>query len=215
MENLKKENYENIMIKIIEDLKKNKVTPTLLLHSCCAPCSAAVIEFLSQFFQITVFFYNPNITEREEYLKRKAEHIDYIKHNNLAVKFLDGDYDTKRDFFQLVKGLENAPEGGERCTICYSKRMEVTGQKAKELGFDFFSTVLSISPLKNSTKINNIGRFLEEKYAVPFLYSDFKKKNRYKRGIELSKENNLYRQDYCGCIYSKLEMAEKRKEREL
>ncbi|MGL5051044.1 MAG: epoxyqueuosine reductase QueH [Fusobacteriaceae bacterium] len=215
MENLKKENYENIMLDIIEDLKIKNITPTLLLHSCCAPCSAAVIEFLAQHFKLTVFFYNPNITDEEEYLKRKIEHLEYLKNNNLSIDFIDGDYCVDRDFFQPIKGLEKEPEGGKRCTICYSTRMEITAKKAKDLGFDYFSTVLSISPLKNSAKINHIGKLLEEKYSVNFLYSDFKKKNRYKRGIELSKENNLYRQDYCGCIFSKLEMEQKRKEKKL
>lgn len=206
-----KQNYDLIMQNIIKNIDISKEKPTLFLHSCCAPCSSSVIEFLIDYFQITIYFYNPNITEFEEYEKRKIEHIDYIKSKNLPIKFIDGDYNVRKDFFDLVKGLEKAPEGGDRCTVCYSKRMEETSKMASSLDFEYFGTVLSISPMKNSEKINTIGKALEEKYNINFLYSDFKKKGRYLRGIELSKENDLYRQDYCGCIFSKIEMDKKRK----
>ncbi|MGL5124007.1 MAG: epoxyqueuosine reductase QueH [Fusobacteriaceae bacterium] len=197
-----KKNYDLIMQDILNNIDISQKKPSLFLHSCCAPCSSSVIEFLMNFFQITIFFYNPNITDFEEYEKRKIEHINYIKTNNLPVDFIDGDYNTQKDFFELVKGLENSPEGGDRCSICYQKRMEETCKMALKLNFKYFGTVLSISPMKNSEKINTIGNILEEKYNVNFLYSDFKKKGRFLRGIELSKKNNLYRQNYCGCIFS-------------
>ncbi|MGL4392071.1 MAG: epoxyqueuosine reductase QueH [Fusobacteriaceae bacterium] len=198
-------NYENIMGKIISSIKSENKKPTLLLHSCCAPCSCAIMEYLANFFDITIFFYNPNITEELEYEKRKLEHIKYIEQNNLPVKFICGDYSPKKDFFEKVSGMENIPEGGARCYTCYKIRLENTASFAKEKNFEFFSTVLSISPLKNSDKINEIGKALEEKFAVKFLYADFKKKSRYLRSIEISKEKNLYRQDFCGCIFSKRE----------
>lgn len=198
-------NYENKMLEIIDTIEKSADKPTLLLHSCCAPCSSAVIEYLLNFFEITIFFYNPNITDEIEYIKRRDEHLEFIKNNNLILSFIEGKYDAQKDFFQLVKGMEKVPEGGDRCTLCYAKRMGETASKASELNFDYFSTVLSISPLKNSQKINMIGEKLEQDTEVKYLYGDFKKKGRYLRSIELSKENDLYRQDYCGCIFSKLE----------
>ncbi|MGL4981068.1 MAG: epoxyqueuosine reductase QueH [Fusobacteriaceae bacterium] len=203
-------NYENIMVEMLKKISPEK--KSLLLHSCCAPCSSAVIEFLADYFDITILFYNPNITDSEEYTKRKDEHLEYIKKNNLNLKFLEGNYDTKNDFFIPVKGLEESPEGGERCTICYRLRMEKTAQLAKELGFHYFTTVLSISPLKNSEKINNIGVELQEEYGVTYLFGDFKKKGRYLRSIQLSKEHELYRQDFCGCIFSKVERESLKKQ---
>ncbi|MGL5963010.1 MAG: epoxyqueuosine reductase QueH [Fusobacteriaceae bacterium] len=203
-------NYENIMVEMLKKISPEK--KSLLLHSCCAPCSSAVIEFLADYFDITILFYNPNITDSEEYTKRKDEHLEYIKKNNLNLKFLEGNYDTKNDFFIPVKGLEESPEGGERCTICYRLRMEKTVQLAKELGFHYFTTVLSISPLKNSEKINNIGVELQEEYGVTYLFGDFKKKGRYLRSIQLSKEHELYRQDFCGCIFSKVERESLKKQ---
>lgn len=197
------------MIKNINPEKKS-----LLLHSCCAPCSSAVIEFLSSYFDITIFFYNPNITDSEEYIKRRDEHLEFIRKNNLNLKFLEGTYAPKEDFFIPVKGYEKVREGGDRCTICYNLRMEKTAQTAKELGFHYFSTVLSISPMKNSQKLNSIGEELEKKYGVTYLYGDFKKKGRYLRSIEMSKEHDLYRQDYCGCIFSKLEREEIMRQRD-
>lgn len=196
-------NYENIMLEMLKKVSPEK--KSLLLHSCCAPCSSAVIEFLANYFDITIFFYNPNITDAEEYGKRRDEHLEYIRKNNLNLKFLEGNYAPKEDFFLPVKGLETVPEGGDRCTICYRLRMEKTAQTAKEMGFHYFTTVLSISPLKNSQKINLIGEELEKKYGVTYLYGDFKKKGRYLRSIELSREHHLYRQDFCGCIFSKVE----------
>lgn len=209
--NVTKENYDKIMETLIKNIEGRSKKPTLLLHSCCAPCSTAVIEFLQKYFEITIFFYNPNITENAEYYLRKKEHLDYLTKEFPNIKLIEGEYNTKEDFFKLVAGFELEKEGGERCTLCYEKRLERTAQEAKNKNFDYFTSVLSISPLKNVNKINEIGRKLENIYSISFLYSDFKKKGRYQRGIELSKKNNLYRQDYCGCIFSKIENEERRK----
>ncbi|MGN0366099.1 MAG: epoxyqueuosine reductase QueH [Suilimivivens sp.] len=187
----------------------------LFLHSCCAPCSSYVLEYLRKFFAITVFYYNPNITEQEEYFKRVEEQKRLIREFNrqledvnlteaYPIEVIEGDYQREL-FFDSVKGLENCKEGGERCFVCYELRLRETAKRAKELQADYFTTTLTISPLKNAAKLNEIGERLAQEYSVPFLPSDFKKKNGYLRSIELSKEYDLYRQDYCGCIYSKLE----------
>ncbi|WP_300358569.1 epoxyqueuosine reductase QueH [Fusobacterium sp.] len=199
-------NYELEMQKIIEEIKKEGgKKPKLLLHSCCAPCSSTVIELLKECFDITIFYYNPNITENEEYHKRYDEMLEYIDkiHYNISVK--EGRYNPKEDFFEKVRGLEDRKEGGERCYKCYHLRMRETAQKALEDGYDYFTTALSISPMKNSTWINEIGENLEKEFNVKYLYGDFKKKGRYQESIKISKDFNLYRQDYCGCIFSKIE----------
>ena len=194
-------NYDKKLEEILSSLDS---TPKLLLHSCCAPCSSAVIERLSKFFDITILYYNPNIEPYEEYLKRKEEEIRFIKEfkgvNKLGL--LNCDYDNDK-YHDIAKGLETAPEGGQRCHKCYRLRLEYTAKKAKELNYDYFGTTLTVSPYKNSKVLNEIGKNLESIYNVKYLYSDFKKKDGYKRSIELSKEYNLYRQNYCGCIYSK------------
>ncbi len=194
-------NYQKELDKLIENLN-NKI-PTLLLHSCCAPCSSYVLEYLSEFFDITVLYYNPNISPLEEYEKRKAEQIRLIKEKawKNPVKFMDCDYDGEK-FDKISKGLENEPEGGARCRACFALRLEETARLAKKNNFDYFVTTLSISPLKNAEVLNNIGNTLSEKYGIKYLPSDFKKKEGYKRSIELSKEFNLYRQNFCGCKYS-------------
>ncbi len=201
-------NYHLLMEKEIEKIKNLSYVPTLLLHSCCAPCASYVLEFLSDYFKITIFYYNPNITSCEEYQKRALEQQEFINKINEKskhkIKFLEGRYEVE-DFYSEIKGLENTREGGERCFKCYKLRLLETGNVAKTKKFDYFSTVLSISPLKNSKKINEIGEKLQEKLGVLFLNGDFKKKNGYKRSIEISHKYNLYRQDYCGCIYSKKE----------
>lgn len=196
-----KTNYQ----KKLEKLLPNLITgERLLLHSCCAPCSSYVISYLSNYLDITVFYYNPNITEREEYLKRAAEQKRLIGEMPTlhTLSFLEGEYDGKV-FFDAVKGFEDCREGGDRCKICYRMRLEETARKARELGFDFFSTTLTISPLKNAWAINEIGMELADKYGVKWLPSDFKKNEGYKKSIELSKEYSLYRQNYCGCVFSK------------
>lgn len=185
----------------------------LFLHSCCAPCSSYVLEYLRPFFRITVFYYNPNITMEEEYQKRVAEQKRLIEAFNrqlrpggavdaYLIEVIEGDYD-KTLFFDSVKGLEHCKEGGERCFVCYELRLRETAIWARQAGADYFTTTLTISPLKNAPKINEIGDALAEEYGISFLPSDFKKKEGYKRSIELSKEYDLYRQNYCGCIYSK------------
>jgi len=194
-----KENYSNKCEEIINSLDTKK---TLLLHSCCAPCSSYVISYLANYFNITIFYYNPNIYPYEEYEKRKEEQIKLIKKLENNIEILDCDYENDK-YNDLIKGLENEPERGNRCTICYKMRIEKTAFLAKKNNYDFFCTTLSVSPHKNANLINEIGQDLEKEYQIKWLYSDFKKKDGYKKSIELSKKYNLYRQDYCGCIYSK------------
>ncbi len=193
-----------------EQMKHIKEGTKLLLHACCAPCSSAVLEKLSDFFKISILYYNPNITDEEEYLKRLNEIKKFTSNINSKYKVdvIDGRYDPK-EFFEIAKGLENTKERGPRCFKCYKLRLEETAKQAEILGYDYFTTTLSISPYKNSIWINTIGEELNKGYKVKYLYSDFKKNNGYKRSIELSKEYNLYRQDFCGCIYSKKEREEK------
>ena len=196
-------NYQKELDKLIEQLSKERRVPKLLLHSCCAPCSSYVLEYLSNYFEITVFYYNPNIFPENEYTKRILEQQTLISDMNVKhpVSFLAGNYDRDR-FFQIAEGLEHLREGGERCFKCYELRLDEAAKIAKDAGFDYFTTTLSISPLKNADKLNEIGTRLADKYGVQYLQSDFKKKNGYKRSIELSNEYGLYRQDYCGCEYS-------------
>lgn len=196
-------NYQKELDKLIERLSKEERVPKLLLHSCCAPCSSYVLEYLSNYFEITVFYYNPNIFPENEYTKRILEQQTLISDMKVKypVSFLAGNYDRDR-FFQIAEGLEHLREGGERCFKCYELRLEEAAKIAQDAGFDYFTTTLSISPLKNADKLNEIGKRLADKYGVQYLQSDFKKKNGYKRSIELSSEYGLYRQDYCGCEYS-------------
>lgn len=189
---------------LISDIQKKGYTPSLLLHACCAPCSSYVLEYLSQYFEITVIFYNPNISSEQEYNHRALELERFVKEKDFfnPVKVVIEKYNSE-EFYQMVKGMENCAEGGSRCFKCYALRLEKTAEKAKNSEFDYFTTTLSISPLKNAEKLNEIGGELEKKYGVKYLYSDFKKKNGYKRSIELSNEYNLYRQNFCGCEFSK------------
>ncbi len=196
-------NYEKLME---EQILNSKEGSSLLLHACCAPCSSAVLERLASHFKISILYYNPNITEEKEYQKRLDELKNFI--SKLTFKYpiniIDSRYEPK-EFFQIAKGLEKEKERGKRCYKCYELRLEETAKVAKEKNFDFFATTLTLSPYKMTSWLNEIGENLSEKYQANYLYSDFKKKNGYKRSIELSKVYNLYRQDYCGCIYSKLE----------
>ena len=178
----------------------------LFLHSCCAPCSSYVLEYLSEYFKITVLYYNPNIYPQEEYACRVLEQQQFLRKFPLKYEtaFIEGDYDTGR-FYQMAKGMEAMPEGGERCFRCYRLRLAETARAAKEAGADYFTTTLSVSPLKNAAKLNEIGEELAKVYGVKYLCSDFKKKNGYRRSVELSKEYGMYRQDYCGCIFSRQE----------
>ena len=198
---MNKTNYQKELDKIISNQNDN--VPTLFLHSCCAPCSSYVIEYLSNHFAITVFYYNPNIYPDTEYTFRSNEQKRLISEmkTKYPVTYIDEDYDSSQ-FYKAVKGLEKEPEGGKRCEKCFELRLERTAQRAAESGFDYFATTLTISPLKNAQLINDIGNSLAEKYSVNWLPSDFKKKGGYKRSIELSKIYNLYRQNYCGCVFS-------------
>ncbi len=197
---MNKINYQKELDKIL----LNTNGQTLLLHSCCAPCSSYVLSYLNKYFKITILYYNPNITDENEYKKRKAEQIKLISElpAENPIEIIDCDYEPDK-FFEISKGLEDCPEGGKRCFKCYELRLEKTAKLAKKHNFDWFCTTLSISPLKNAQKINEIGTELSKKHGVKFLPSDFKKKEGFKQSIELSKKYNLYRQNYCGCIYSK------------
>ncbi len=190
-------NYQLELDKYIDNMKERK---PLALHSCCGPCSSYVIEYLSKYFDITVFFYNPNIHPSEEYKLRLSEQKRLCK--ILGVPVLDCDYDAE-NFFEKVKGFEECIEGGERCTKCFEMRLEYTAKLAKEKGFTLFATTLTVSPHKNAPLINETGKQIGEKYGIEWLYSDFKKRSGYLRSIELSRQYNLYRQHYCGCVFSK------------
>ena len=193
-------NYYQLELEELENLKEKK---RILLHSCCAPCSSHVITFLTKYFDITILYYNPNISPKSEYDKRKEEQIRLIKEidkiNNIDI--IDCDYDNDK-YESLIKGYEECPERGERCTICFNLRLEKTAKMAKELNYDYFCSTLTVSPYKNSKLINEIGESLSKKYNIKWLYSDFKKDNGYKKSIDLSHKYNLYRQNYCGCKYS-------------
>ena len=198
MENMNKMNYDK---KMIEQMSNAKEGATLLLHSCCAPCSSACLERLKDKFKITVLYYNPNIDEEEEYQKRKAEQIRFLQETGWA-EFLDCDHDAEA-FAKMAQGLENEPERGKRCYACYALRLKKTAELAKEKGFDYFATTLTLSPHKNAEWLNEIGEREGGRYAVNYLFSDFKKQGGYYRSTALSVEYNLYRQDFCGCKYSK------------
>ena len=204
-------NYHKLCLEEISKLNSKK---NILLHSCCAPCSSYVITFLSNYFDITILYYNPNIYPKEEYEKRKKEQIKLI--NSLKTKnkldYLDCDYDNDL-YNSLIKGYETCHEGGSRCHICFNMRLEKTAIIAKENNFDYFGSTLTVSPHKNSKIINEIGIELSNKYQIKWLYSDFKKNEGYKQSIELSKKYELYRQDYCGCIFSKKEREKQKLEK--
>ena len=199
-------NYQKLLDQKLEEIKSSNTIPTLLLHACCAPCSSYTLEYLSKYFKITIYYYNPNIHPEEEYRRRINELKKFLKEfkTENKVNLIEKDYNPK-EYFDKVKGLENLGERSKRCYMCYKLRMEEIAKYAKENNYDYFTTTLSISPYKNSTWINEIGEELQSKYNINYLYADLKKKNGYKRSLELSKEYNLYRQDYCGCIYSKQE----------
>lgn len=206
---MNKINYSLKTEEIIQNNKREHAMPSLLLHACCAPCSSACLEYLNGNFDMTVFYYNPNISPEAEFQKRLNEEKRLLCEMPLSkeIRVIEGEYNYD-DFLEAVKGLENVPEGGERCFKCYRLRLEKTAALAKEQGFDYFCTTLSISPLKNSQKINEIGEAVAEKYGVKWLPSDFKKREGYKRSIELSRQYGLYRQNFCGCVFSKKEENE-------
>ena len=206
MQDIAKTNFQIEMEKLTASFGDYR--PTLLLHACCAPCSSYVLESIAKYFDITMFFYDPNITPAEEYEKRYSELKRLLREAPFAdgIKVMESEYEPEK-FFEIAKGLENVPEGGERCFKCYRLRLERTAKAAKEHGFDYFATTLSISPYKSSAKLAEISLALEKEYGVNWLPSDFKKRGGYRRSIELSKEYGLYRQDYCGCVYSQAQRA--------
>lgn len=204
---MEKRNYQKELDTIISKLDS---APKLLLHSCCAPCSSYVLEYLTPYFEIIDFYYNPNISPKEEYEERKLELrrlISELPHNN-SISFVEGNYEPER-FFAMAKGLEEIPEGGERCFACFEMRLREAAILAKQEKADYFATTLTISPLKNAQKLNEIGEALAAEYGVNYLPSDFKKKNGYRRSVELSEEYGLYRQNYCGCVFSKREAVKR------
>ena len=198
-------NFQQKMEDILAQLAGKGEIPTLLLHSCCAPCSSAVLERLSRHFRITVFYYNPNIEPSAEYQKRTAEHKRFLTlcRDVMPAGFRQGPYDPE-SFERIARGREQEREGGSRCRLCYELRLRRTAETAKREGFDYFATTLSVSPYKDAQALNEIGARLAEEYGVPYLFSDFKKKNGYLRSIELSRQYGLYRQDFCGCRYSRM-----------
>lgn len=209
-----KENYQKILDETIAGLEERGEVPKLLLHSCCAPCSSYVLEYLSNYFYITVLYYNPNIYPEDEYYHRAAEQKRFIKEfpTKYPVTYVEGNFEPER-FYETVKGYENIREGGERCFRCYELRLREAAEYAKKLNCDYFTTTLSISPMKNAVKLNEIGGRLAEEYGIPYLYSDFKKRDGYKRSTVISAEYGMYRQDYCGCVFSKREREEQKRER--
>ena len=201
---MNKRNFQKELDKIIEQAQSEGKTPTLLLHSCCAPCSSYCLEYLSEYFSIAVLYFNPNIYPEEEYIKRLNEQkrlVDSLPSKN-KISLIEGKYEPE-SFFKAVKGLENEPERGARCKVCYRLRLEEAAKTAKENGFDYFATTLTLSPLKDSGAINSIAEELSEIHQTKNLPSDFKKREGYKRSIELSRQFGLYRQNFCGCIFSK------------
>lgn len=203
-------NFQQKLDEKLVEIVNNKNIPNLLLHVCCAPCSSYVLEYLANYFRITVFFYNPNISPKEEFDKRVFELKRFLQEfpTKYPVTIMVGDY-CPEEFEAIARGYEQEPERGARCYRCYEQRLEATAKKCKEEGYDYFTTTLSISPYKNAEWLNEIGERLATTYNIAYLVADFKKKNGYKRSIELSEEYQLYRQDYCGCVYSKAERERK------
>ena len=205
-------NFQKILDEELELIKEKDIKPKLLIHACCGPCSSYVIEYLNNYFDITMYYCNPNIYPTQEFIRRYDELEKFInefnENYNKDIKFSYKDYEPNM-FYEAIRGLERAGEKSRRCYNCYKLRMQESAKYAKENGFDYFTTTLSISPYKNANWINEIGKKLEDKIGIKYLYSDFKKKNGYKRSLELSKEYNLYRQEYCGCVYSKEERERK------
>ena len=209
-----RENYQLSLERTLRSLEELPKRQTLLLHACCAPCSSYVLEYLSKYFDITLFFYNPNIYPEEEFRFRESELRRLICEMSLpaGIKIITGRYEPA-EFFDIARGYEHLPEGDERCHRCYALRLEESARAAKDGGFDYFCTTLSISPYTNAEWLNSIGKEMSKKYGVGYLFSDFKKRNGYKRSIELSEQYSLYRQDYCGCVFSKHAAEERRKEK--
>lgn len=201
---MNKKNYQAELENLITKIERDGCVPSLFLHSCCAPCSSYCIEYLSQYFSVTVFYYNPNIYPDEEYYHRVKEQQEFIKKfpTKHSVAFVEGDFEKERFYSEVAYGLENEPERGRRCVKCFDLRLRETAKRAKADGFDYFCTTLTISPMKDAVLLNELGTKIGDEVGIPFLPSDFKKKNGYLRSCEISKEYNMYRQDYCGCEFS-------------
>ena len=208
-------NYAKELERLIQKLQQEGKVPRLLLHACCAPCSSAVLEYLSQYFAITLLYYNPNIAPLEEYQKREAELRRLISQMKFThpVELLPCHYDGQA-YVQAARGVEGEPEGGKRCEACFRLRLRYAAQEAARLRFDYYTTTLSISPMKNAPLLNQLGEEIGREFGVAHLPSDFKKKDGYKRSVQLSKEYDLYRQDYCGCAFSKAQRQREKEERE-
>lgn len=208
-----KENYQKQLLNKIEQIKKTGAKPSLLLHVCCAPCSSACLDVLKDWFDITLLFYNPNIHPQEEYLKRQEELEEFVNTLNKSlksnIKILKCEYDPS-EFFDTIKGLEKEKEGGKRCKRCFELRLSKTAEICKQMGFDYFTTTLTLSPYKNSELLNQIGKEMQDRFNSPYLFSDFKKNDGYKKSIIFSKQYDLYRQNYCGCVFSKIEREEQK-----
>ena len=211
---MEKINYQRLLDKIIDENTGKGIIPTLLLHACCAPCSSYCLEYLSKYFQITVYYYNPNITDENEYRLRLSEIKRFVNEfpSGNRIDFVEGEYDPS-EYYAAVRGFESCREGGARCEKCFRLRLEKTAVLARQKGFDYFTTTLTISPLKNAEKINRIAREVSEIYDVKCLPSDFKKKDGYKRSTELSAVYGLYRQNYCGCEFSKMNIKDNEDEK--
>ena len=205
-------NYTKELERLIQKLQQEGKVPRLLLHACCAPCSSAVLEQLNDAFQIAVFYYNPNISPEDEFRRRAEEQLRLVREMPLAedIRAEIGAYDPER-FYAAVRGHESDPEGGARCSICFELRLRETAKYARDIGAEYFTTTLSISPLKDASRLNTLGSAIAAEYGLKYLHSDFKKKDGYRRSCALSKEYDLYRQDFCGCVYSKLEAEHRRK----
>ena len=212
---MNKRNYQRELDELIARSAAEGVRPSLLLHVCCAVCASSVLEYLYEHFAITIVYYNPNITEAQEYAYRYSELRRYVAARGMdAVRFLEAEYDPAA-FFDLTRGREEDREGGARCSLCFDQRLRYTAERAKEGGYDYFATTLTVSPLKNAGVINAIGERIAREVGARYLPSDFKKKNGYQRSIALSKEYNLYRQNYCGCIFSRREAQQRAAEKSL
>ena len=201
-------NYQLRLDETLRELTEKQLRPRLLLHACCAPCSSYVLEYPTRYFDITVFYYNPNISPENEYRHRVEEIKRLINEMCPSVHFIEGRYEPER-FYEMSKGLEQEPERGKRCLKCYRMRLEQSASEAAKGSFDYFTTTLSISPQKDSAVLNRIGKEVSDEYGVPYLFSDFKKRGGYKRSIELSARFSLYRQNYCGCVFSKAARTDK------
>lgn len=206
-------NYQKVLDQTIASVTAAQKVPRLFLHSCCGPCSSYVLEYLSGYFQITVFYYNPNIFPEEEYRKRVEEQKEFIRQYpaKYPISFVEGEFEPAA-FYAAVRGLEKEPEGGKRCEACFGLRLQKTAQMARKAKADFFATTLTISPMKDASLLNSIGQRLGEEYGVAWLFSDFKKKGGYQRSVELSREYGMYRQDYCGCVFSREERKRQKAE---